>query len=79
MVGTVKKSTETAHQLAALRCENSILKEKRKPRKDAWRLTVPTGRYSFFADFKKSKYKVQPFIDEIVRPPCWGKPLKVQS
>jgi hypothetical protein len=68
-----------AHLLAALRCENSVLKEKRAPHKDPWRLTVPTGKYCFYADFKKSKYKVQPFIDEIVQPPFWGKPLKVQA
>jgi hypothetical protein len=72
-----------AHALAALRCESvankSVAKrEKRRPSAEPWRLSVTTGKYCFFADFKTKKYKVNPLIDEIVRPPFWGKPLKVQ-
>jgi hypothetical protein len=64
--------------LASLRCEGEAMKKTRPPKPEPWQLSVTAGKYSFFADFKSQKFKASPFIDEIVRPPFWGKPLKVQ-
>ena len=65
-----------AHAKALLRCEGAV-KDKRPPKPEPWRLSVPVGKYSFFADFKSGNLKVTPYVDEIVRPPLWSKPLKV--
>jgi len=75
----VRVQPQEAHAVAALRCESASEKQNRPPWPDPWRLSVTTGKYSFFADFKKKEYIVNPFVDEIVRPPYWGKPLKVQQ
>ena len=74
----VRVQPAEAHALAALRCEGPVKKETRRPSREPWRLSVATGEYSFFADFKTKRYRVNPVIDEIPRPPYWGKPLKVQ-
>jgi hypothetical protein len=73
----VRVDPSAAHALATLRCENSTKKEQRPPNAAVWRLSVPTGKYSFFADFKTPNYKPVALEDEIVRPPFWGKLLKV--
>ncbi|MGH8108563.1 MAG: caspase family protein [Arenimonas sp.] len=73
----VRVQPEQAHEEATLRCENEAFKQKRLPNAAPWRLTIPTGTYSFHADFKNAKYKVTTLINETVRPPYWGKPLKV--
>lgn len=74
----VRVVPQQVHEKATLRCENPTLKEKRAPDPAPWRLRVPTGKYSFFADVKAGAFKVAPVLDEIVRPPYWGKPLKAQ-
>lgn len=75
----VRVVPESAHAKATLRCENTERKEKRGPKAIPWRLSVATGKYSFFADYKKKEYTVTPLIDELVRPPYWGKPLKATA
>lgn len=73
----VQLQPEAAHGEATLRCENGAIKQKRQPKEGAWRLTVPTGVYDFHAEFKTAKFKSSSLVNETVRPPYWGKPLKV--
>jgi hypothetical protein len=70
---------QKAHEQATLRCEGEAVKEKRPPKPVPWRLRLPTGRYNFFADFKGGVFVAPPRLDEVIRPPFWGKPLKVES
>jgi len=62
--------------LATLRCQGGAINAKRAPKKEPWRLTVTPGKYSFYADFKSTNMKATPYVDEIVHPPFWAKPLK---
>ncbi len=74
----VRVDPQKAHEQATLRCEGEAVKEKRPPKPVPWRLRLPTGRYNFFADFKAGAFTASPKLDEIIRPPFWGKPLKAQ-
>jgi hypothetical protein len=74
----VRVDPQQAHEQATLRCESATLKEKRPPKPSPWRLRLPTGRYNFFADFRAGAFVAPPRLDEVIRPPFWGKPLKVQ-
>lgn len=65
------------HVKALLRCESAAKKEKRPPKPEPWRLWVPAGKYSFYADFAPNTVTVAPRIDDPVQPPLWSKPLKV--
>lgn len=65
------------HAQALLRCEDAAEKRTRAPRPEPWRLSVPAGKYSFFADLAANNVKVEPRIDDPVQPPLWSKPLKV--
>jgi hypothetical protein len=51
----------------------------RPPLPTVWRLSVPHGKYNFYADFKANQFKAKSLLNEVVRPPYWGKPLKVES
>lgn len=75
----VRVEPPEAHARAALRYEGGSKKEERRsPNRAPWRLTLPTGKYSFFADIKSARRQTAELVDEIVRPPYWGKPLKVR-
>ena len=75
----VRVEPAEAHARAALRCEGDNKKEERRsPNRAPWRLTLPAGKYSFFADIKSTRRQTAELVDEIVRPPYWGKPLKVR-
>jgi hypothetical protein len=71
----VRVDPPEAQALAVLRYESGGKQEQRAPSPETWRLSVPTGKYSFFADFKKG-FKDAQLVDELVRPPFWVKPLK---
>lgn len=74
----VRVEPQTMHPLATLRCEGGSMKERRRPDETIWRLSVPAGKYSIFAEFTNGTRKATPYIDEPVRPPYWAKPLRVQ-
>jgi len=71
----VRVDPADAHAVAALRCEGTV-KNKRKPHPTTWHLSLPMGKYDFYADFKANTYQADPRLNEDVRPPYWRKPLK---